>query len=104
MQPPVFLATRMRFIASIDERALDHGIQAHFRLEEIGTLRNLIDRWRRAILSPNFARPAKDLATDDKGGELLDNQTKRSIAIEQVIRSEEHTSELQSLRHLVCRL
>src|SRR5947199_7356638 len=47
-------------------------------------------RWRRAgRLSPSHGRrPAKCRANSARGGR----------------RSEEHTSELQSLRHLVCRL
>jgi len=85
MQPPVFLTTRMRFVAGIDEGALNHGIQAHFCLEEIGTLRDLIERGFRAVLGPNLARPAKNLAAHDEGDELLDNQTKRGITIQQKI-------------------
>src|SRR5262245_18750395 len=75
----------MRFVASVEDGALDHSIQAYFRLEEISALRNLIDRWGRIVLGPDLARPAKDLATHNEGGELLDNQTKRGIAIQQII-------------------
>src|SRR5262245_62612717 len=40
-----------------------------------------------------------------KGGNIVAHETQRCDLIEQSkIRSEEHTSELQSLRHLVCRL
>src|ERR1035438_10780092 len=41
------------------------------------------------------------LAKVQEGAEILVEQDHHAVA---VIRSEEHTSELQSLRHLVCRL
>src|SRR5205814_10734640 len=44
-----------------------------------------------------FWRPDKEVRQ-----QALDDAT--LLAIERLLRSEEHTSELQSLRHLVCRL
>src|SRR5437899_1646906 len=53
-------------------------------------------------------QPASDRAhrrfqagADTKGPDCADDRTERALDAE---RSEEHTSELQSLRHLVCRL
>src|SRR5262245_23884682 len=46
-----------------------------------------------SAIDPSLPRPVDELALDQQKQE-----------IEAVARSEEHTSELQSLRHLVCRL
>src|SRR5205814_9612080 len=43
-------------------------------------------------------------AADDQGGFEAEDVALVSVAQEWKTRSEEHTSELQSLRHLVCRL
>src|SRR5437899_5139152 len=46
--------------------------------------------------------PAAEL--HDLGADDASNRLTREEALKDVERSEEHTSELQSLRHLVCRL
>src|SRR5690625_7088133 len=49
-----------------------------------------------------FIRTSKKLLLTP-AGELILNHAKKVIEQEQMIRSEEHTSELQSRGHLVCR-
>src|SRR5262245_64242319 len=44
----------------------------------------------------------KDVSQSREAG--FDRHLVKPVAVERVVRSEEHTSELQSLRHLVCRL
>src|SRR5438045_1665373 len=52
---------------------------------------------------PGLSPFLDDLAEDDPGATLVVSGPSRPLTRLQV-RSEEHTSELQSLRHLVCRL
>src|SRR5262245_63229386 len=64
------------------------------------------------ILIPFDASPAKVAATRGFGAEVIQDgitfenreERVRQVMAERGLRSEEHTSELQSLRHLVCRL
>ena len=38
MQPPVLLRVGMRFVARVDDRALERGLETHLGLEEVRTL------------------------------------------------------------------
>src|SRR5205814_9415405 len=60
----------------------------------------------RMLPSVNLALPARDLKAEDKPFCNESNMADReeAPAMFDSLRSEEHTSELQSLRHLVCRL
>src|ERR1035438_5252485 len=52
----------------------------------------------------NIAALTPELARSLAGEKLLHVQQLPPAGAEEALRSEEHTSELQSLRHLVCRL
>src|SRR5262245_62859048 len=60
-------------------------------------------RSREHLPSRGGATPARDLRPDARSGQLRLHGV-RHARLERTVRSEEHTSELQSLRHLVCRL
>src|SRR5262245_64417739 len=49
-------------------------------------------------------RGAFDEQSDQLVVEILGNANPQAVEVDNELRSEEHTSELQSLRHLVCRL
>src|SRR5262245_64934235 len=53
---------------------------------------------------PLFERHARGMTLTDAGRRLLPYAQRLSVLSREALRSEEHTSELQSLRHLVCRL
>src|ERR1035438_10555983 len=55
-------------------------------------------------LAPQVERDRAVDLFQGEGGEILLDRLRALAASEGVDRSEEHTSELQSLRHLVCRL
>src|SRR5256886_7732766 len=61
----------------------------------------------RSIIIPGFALflvHGLNYSIEFTGGTLIQVQTKEAVGTERVIRSEEHTSELQSQSNLVCRL
>src|SRR5205814_10661569 len=70
----------------------------------------LAERIRATAAGSRGSRPARPAAAARRpAGELIAPLVGRAAAFTQVVgsfqqRSEEHTSELQSLRHLVCRL
>src|SRR5205814_9910562 len=51
-----------------------------------------------------IAKSLFDWFGDPRNQQLLERLSKAGLNFESQLRSEEHTSELQSLRHLVCRL
>src|SRR3989441_12062153 len=83
---------------AIDDDALTGGIDA---LAE--------DSLRQLIAEEQHAPPARDVggvdeASTRRGGHVADRLVFGPHALEERVRSEEHTSELQSLAYLVCRL
>src|SRR5205814_8943886 len=67
-----------------------------------GVVGPVVDRQGRCRAIDVIGHPADELALSVQAHELDSAPLDR--ATEVVVRSEEHTSELQSLRHLVCRL
>src|SRR5437899_9460069 len=63
---------------------------------------------RSGVAQVNGRRPRAGVRVDDRGAELvgIPSQFEQQVMgrLDGLGRSEEHTSELQSLRHLVCRL
>src|SRR5258705_3480322 len=71
----------------------DAGLE---RVENLGLERAALER-----VDLLDARRAGDVDLGEQAADHVDPDEEQAIALE---RSEEHTSELQSLRHLVCRL
>src|SRR3712207_8533243 len=77
---------------------------------------DLLDQGLEAVLHPDLAQlppgrghhPAGDLVVQERGVEVLRLPGGKTLRLgqvgEEVARSEEHTSELQSRQYLVCRL
>src|SRR5438093_7069849 len=64
----------------------------------------MIRRPPRSTLFPYTTLFRSHLASTDRVPAALDELTTREIEVLRMMRSEEHTSELQSLTNLVCRL
>src|SRR5437899_5962749 len=71
--------------------------RSSFRIQMFPSARKLAN----FLVFPGFCVVAKPGIPGYRG---LEMQSIRVLAVDDFARSEEHTSELQSLRHLVCRL
>src|SRR5262245_62987461 len=88
--------------ARIAEFAIQHGLPAMFIAKHYVEAGGLISYG--ADLPGIFRKGADYVAKILKGAKPADLPVEQATKFELVVRSEEHTSELQSLRHLVCRL
>src|SRR5205814_8511824 len=102
---PLFLSTRCtsRYLPSFPtRRSSDLGVEKRVFLVELGV--DALDELLLQLLADRPAKRARQEISDQALGILLRIGGCRRQRVEQPVRSEEHTSELQSLRHLVCRL
>src|SRR5437899_6831827 len=93
------------FLSTASSTSAIYSLSLHDALPIYHRMRGAAHRRARSTRRPlrsagsRTARAGR-LAQTDAGGDLL----RFARAVQRAQRSEEHTSELQSLRHLVCRL
>src|SRR3989449_2124376 len=75
----------MRLIPRVDDRPLDHRVEVHERLEEVGPLGQLIRDRGRLIFRPDLPRARVDLAGDEERDEGARNALERDRAGHQVV-------------------
>src|SRR5690348_17799202 len=110
MRSRVLIVVLLLTMAGAVPRAADARSEAKKQVQfgisvaQKGLWREAIYRWQRAVtIDPTYAAAHNDLAIGyEHEGELDKARASYETALK--LRSEEHTSELQSPVHLVCRL
>ena len=85
VQAAVFLPVGMGLVAGVDDRALDHGVERHLGLEEVGALRELVLARMAAVLGTHLARAAVHLAGREERQQVLDDLLEGGPAVHQVV-------------------
>src|SRR5439155_1228244 len=99
---------------AVDEIAAEAGVSRETIFKAFGSKREVLRLWvEREVAGPEEPVPIQQQTWVSEMREALDQQTQLETAVAAVcrihdrsfeLRSEEHTSELQSRGHLVCRL
>ena len=85
VQPPVLVGAGVRFVAGVDDRALEGGLQPDLDLEEVGALRHLEAGDVARLPEPDPAGPGDDLAAHEERDQPADDLRERRRPVHQVV-------------------
>ena len=88
VQAPVLLRVGVRLVARVDDRPLQRGLEPHLGLEEVGALRELVDRPAALVpwgLGPELPCTAEDLPGDEERRQVADDVGEGGLPVDEVV-------------------